>query len=132
MGQLNDLGLGKKLAVLAKLRGKTQEEIAKECKMSRISVNRFFRQHTEIRAGDLSQLLQTLGINLESLIDRAIERQMNGSQSVEEAGPLSLASSHLNNDQSTKTILQQIQYWSQQLGEQESELSSERLMAAAK
>ena len=83
MSQINDAGLGKKLAVLAKLRGMTQEQIAKECKISRISVNRFFRQHTEIRAGDLAQLLQTLGINLDSLVDRAIERQMNGSAAVE-------------------------------------------------
>ncbi len=81
MGQEIESGLGKKLAILAKLKGMTQEQIARECAMSRISVNRFFRQHTEIRAGDLSQMLQTLGINLEQLIDRAIDRQMNGGAS---------------------------------------------------
>ncbi len=80
-----DTGLGKKLAILAKLKGLTQEQIAKRCTMSRISVNRFFRQHTEIRAGDLSSLLETLGINLDQLIDRAIETQMNGSHSIEES-----------------------------------------------
>lgn len=78
MSQSSESGLGKKLAVLAKLKGMTQEQIARECAMSRISVNRFFRQHTEIRAGDLSQLLTTLGIDLEQLIDKAIDKQMNG------------------------------------------------------
>jgi transcriptional regulator with XRE-family HTH domain len=85
MSQLPDSGLGRKLAILAKLKGMTQEQIARECAMSRISVNRFFRQHTEIRAGDLSLLLQTLGINLEQLIDKAIEHQMNGSNTIVES-----------------------------------------------
>lgn len=76
--ETRDVSLGKKLAVLAKLKGLTQEQIAKSCSMSRISVNRFFRSHTEIRAGDLRSVLETLGINLEQLIDRAIEVQMNG------------------------------------------------------
>lgn len=76
-----EMSLGKKLAVLAKLKGLTQEQIAKGCTMSRISVNRFFRSHTEIRAGDLGALLNILGINLEQLIDRAIEKQMNGGSS---------------------------------------------------
>jgi len=86
--------LGKKLAVLAKLKGLTQEQIAKSCSISRISVNRFFRSHTEIRAGDLNSLLSTLGINLEQLIDKAIERQMNGSiagTSAEESIQIELA-----------------------------------------
>ncbi len=73
-----EVSLGKKLAVLAKLKGLTQEQIAKGCTMSRISVNRFFRSHTEIRAGDLGALLNILGINLEQLIDRAIEKQISG------------------------------------------------------
>ncbi len=78
MSESSESSLGRKLAILAKLKGMTQEQIARECAMSRISVNRFFRQHTEIRAGDLSHLLQTLGIDLEQLIDLAIDKQMNG------------------------------------------------------
>ncbi|MEQ1664385.1 MAG: helix-turn-helix transcriptional regulator [Bdellovibrionales bacterium] len=70
------VSLGKKLAVLAKLQGLTQEHIAKTCSISRISVNRFFRSHTEIRAGDLGALLDTLGIDLNQLIDNAIENQI--------------------------------------------------------
>ena len=83
MSGSKDKGIGKRLAVLAKLKGLTQDQIAKRCSMSRISVNRFFKEHTEIRAGDLSLLLNTLGINLDELIDRAIETQMNGSHSTE-------------------------------------------------
>lgn len=74
----SDLSLGQKLAVLAKLKGLTQEQIAKKCTMSRISVNRFFRSHTEIRAGDLGALLNTLGIDLEEIIDKAIENHLSG------------------------------------------------------
>lgn len=81
MNQAN-LTLGRKLAVLTKLQGFTQEQIAKSCAMSRISINRFFKSHTEIRASDLGTLLTTLGINLDHLIDRAIERQMNNSHSL--------------------------------------------------
>lgn len=80
MSQSN-LSFGKKLALLTKLQGFTQEQIAKSCAMSRISINRFFKSHTEIRASDLGALLSTLGINLDYLIDRAIERQINGSNS---------------------------------------------------
>jgi transcriptional regulator with XRE-family HTH domain len=77
MEQAQAMGLGRKLAVLAKLKGLTQEEIAQQCEISRISVNRFFRQHTEIRARDLNTLLQTLGINLETLVDGAIHNQIH-------------------------------------------------------
>lgn len=80
----NEISLGKKLSILAKLKGFTQEEIAKACEMSRISVNRFFRSHTEIRASDLGQLLSTLGINLEMQIDLAIARQINGHSDAED------------------------------------------------
>ncbi len=89
MGDSQENSLGRKLAVLAKLRGLTQDQIAKRCSMSRISVNRFFKEHTEIRAGDLCSMLQTLGINLNELIDGAIDTQMNGSESPEEPIPLS-------------------------------------------
>lgn len=87
MSQSNS-SLGKKLAVLTKLKGFTQEEIAKSCAMSRISINRFFKSHTEIRASDLGTLLNTLGINLDQLIDRAIDRQINGSHSVVTEEPI--------------------------------------------
>ena len=78
------LGLGKRLSVLAKLRGLTQEEIAKSCSISRISVNRFFRERTEIRANDFKSLLTTLGIDLDAIIDKAIENQIHGPRVTED------------------------------------------------
>jgi transcriptional regulator with XRE-family HTH domain len=71
-------GLGQRLSLLAKLKGLTQDQIAKRCAMSRISVNRFFKEHTELRASDFKTLLATLGIDLDQIIDREIERQMFG------------------------------------------------------
>lgn len=70
--------LGKKLAILAKLKGLTQEQLAKQCAVSRISINRFFRGHTEIRAGDLVVLLNILGVALIEMVDRTIEKQISG------------------------------------------------------
>ncbi len=46
--------------------------------MSRISVNRFFKEHTELRASDFKTLLSTLGIDLDKIIDAEIQRQMFG------------------------------------------------------
>ena len=71
-------GLGQRLSLLAKLKGLTQDQIAKQCLMSRISVNRFFKEHTELRASDFKALLTTLGINLDQIIDQEIQRQMFG------------------------------------------------------
>ena len=71
-------GLGQRLSLLAKLKGLTQEQIAKSCSMSRISVNRFFKEHTELRASDFKTLLSTLGIDLDKIIDAEIQRQMFG------------------------------------------------------
>jgi transcriptional regulator with XRE-family HTH domain len=83
MSNESHIGLGQRLSVLAKLKGLTQEEIAKTCAISRISVNRFFRQRTEIRASDFKSLLGTLGIDLDAIIDRAIERQIHGPRPTE-------------------------------------------------
>lgn len=81
MDQDTKAGLGQRLSVLAKLKGLTQEEIANNCAISRISVNRFFRQRTEIRASDFKSLLSTLGIELDVIIDMAIEKQIHGQRS---------------------------------------------------
>lgn len=133
MSQASESGLGKKLAVLAKLKSLTQDQIAKECQMSRISVNRFFRQHTEIRAGDLALLLQTLGINLESLIDRAIEKQINGTSTQEDPIYYDIATILQGLDDLTrKTILEQVRFWSQQFKSGAEKKASDRLMAAVK
>ncbi len=108
MSGSQEKGLGKKLAVLAKLKGLTQDQIAKRCSMSRISVNRFFCEHTEIRAGDLNSLLQTLGISLDDLIDRAIEAQMNGSRSAEESLRFTVHSARFETDVPDRLVAGQV------------------------
>jgi len=123
-----ETSLGKKLAVLAKLKGLTQEQIAKSCAMSRISVNRFFRSHTEIRAGDLGSLLATLGINLDQMIDKAIEKQIKGSHMYEDPiqGDIAKMIQGLD-DLKKKTLFEQIKNWAQSL--KPMELSGEERLA---
>jgi transcriptional regulator with XRE-family HTH domain len=115
-----EASLGKKLAVLAKLKGLTQEQIAKACAMSRISVNRFFRSHTEIRAGDLGAMLSTLGINLDEMIDSAIERQIRGSHIFEDPiqGEVAKIVGSLD-DLRKRTLLDQVKFWAQSLKSRE-------------
>lgn len=61
-------GIGPSLGRLAKLKRKKQTDLAKSCGISRISINRFFRGKSEIRASDLIKLLSELGIDLEQMI----------------------------------------------------------------
>lgn len=70
--------VGRKLAVLARLKGLSQGRLAQACGISRVSVNRFFCGKSELRASDLSQILESLGIDLEDLIDRQLLRAMKG------------------------------------------------------
>lgn len=104
--------IGSRLSILAKGMGLTQEEIANRLKISRITINRFFKGRTEIRSGDLNQLLQLFGIEVGALLDEKIERLVKGknlhvlpshnevSRALEELDP-----------QVTKTIVDQINWW---------------------
>lgn len=65
-------GIGPILGKLAKQKRKKQTDLAKSCGISRISINRFFRGKSEIRATDLTRLLTELGIDLEMLIRQQI------------------------------------------------------------
>ncbi len=128
----HETSLGRKLAILAKLKGLTQEEIAKSCQMSRISVNRFFRNHTEIRAGDLGSMLQTLGIDLENLIDKTIEKQMNGHNGKDDPIYYDVATIMQGLDDLTrKTLLDQIRFWSQSLKGGAERRAAERLASGS-
>jgi predicted XRE-type DNA-binding protein len=62
--------LGPKVAKLATKMKVKQTRIANACEISRISVNRFFRGRSEIRASDLVNVLKVLGIDLQAEIDR--------------------------------------------------------------
>jgi|GEM_PF-1956337 transcriptional regulator with XRE-family HTH domain len=60
--------LGPLLSKLAKKKRIKQTDLAKKSNISRISVNRFFRGKSEIRASDLVSVLKHLGIDLEERI----------------------------------------------------------------
>ena len=60
--------LGPMLGRLAKRMRVKQTDLARRTQISRISVNRFFRGKSEVRASDLVQVLKELGIDLESQI----------------------------------------------------------------
>ena len=64
--------IGKRVAELASRMRVKQTRIAQDCEISRISVNRFFRGRSEIRASDLVNVLRVLGIDLEGEIDRRL------------------------------------------------------------
>ncbi len=61
--------LGQQLSVLANLKGVSQVSLAKNCGISRISINRFFRGRSELKANDLLRLLTLLGIDIHREIE---------------------------------------------------------------
>ena len=65
--------LGQQVAQLANRMKVKQTRIAHDCEISRISVNRFFRGRSEIRASDLVNVLKVLGIDLEQEIERRLQ-----------------------------------------------------------
>ncbi len=67
--------IGPRLAELASRLKVKQTRIAQTCEISRISVNRFFRGRSEIRATDLVNVLKVLGIDLEQEIERRLDTQ---------------------------------------------------------
>lgn len=64
--------IGPRVAKLASRMKVKQTRIAQDCEISRISVNRFFRGRSEIRATDLVNVLKVLGIDLESEIQKRL------------------------------------------------------------
>lgn len=63
--------IGPKLSVIAKAKGMTQQQLADQCNISRLTIQRFFKGHTELKCGDLTQLLGILGFSLEDQINKA-------------------------------------------------------------
>ncbi len=104
--------VGSRLAVLSKSAGLTQDEIAKRCQISRITINRFFKGRTEIRSGDLVQLLSLFGIDVLALLDDKIERKMSGKALTESTESKQIAKALEDLDpQVSRTILDQISWW---------------------
>ena len=65
--------LGRQVAMLANRMKVKQTRIAQDCEIPRISVNRFFRGRSEIRATDLVNVLKVLGIDLQEEIERRLQ-----------------------------------------------------------
>lgn len=104
--------IGSRLSILAKGLGMTQEDIAARLKISRITINRFFKGRTEIRSGDLNQLLQLFGIDVGQMLDERIERLVKGKSihAVREHTEVSKVLEDLD-PQVTRTIVDQINWW---------------------
>ncbi len=68
-----DTQIGLRVAQLANRLKVKQTRIAQDCEISRISVNRFFRGRSEIRASDLVNVLKVLGIDLQQEIDKRLQ-----------------------------------------------------------
>lgn len=66
-----------KLAWLAKLQGLRQSDLASECEVSRVTINRFFKNRSELRASDFCKLLAVLGIDIDRLIALQLENVSN-------------------------------------------------------
>ena len=79
-GRMDDESLiGPRVAALANRLKVKQTRIAQDCEISRISVNRFFRGRSEIRATDLVNVLKVLGIDLEEEIQRRLQTSTSNS-----------------------------------------------------
>lgn len=70
--QTQEETIGPRVAQLANRMKVKQTRIAQDCEISRISVNRFFRGRSEIRATDLVNVLKVLGIDLEQEIQKRL------------------------------------------------------------
>ena len=71
-----EVRVGIKLSHIAKAKGISQQKIADTCKISRISVHRFFKGQTELKATDFMHLLETLGISIDYKINEALENSL--------------------------------------------------------
>lgn len=70
------LQLGRQLSTLADLRGISQVDLAKRCGISRISINRFFRGRSELKAGDLLRLMGVLGVDVAAAITNELHQAL--------------------------------------------------------
>ncbi len=69
--------IGKLLATLAKESGKTQIALAEAAGVSRLTINRFFNEHTEVRASDLMDIMRALDIKVDEAIQARFEEVRN-------------------------------------------------------
>jgi len=70
--------IGLRLATMAAIAGKKQTDLASECGVSRLTIHRFFKGHSEIKASDFIRLMSLLGVNLEAVISDKMQRISQG------------------------------------------------------
>lgn len=66
--------IGVRLATMAAMAGKKQTDLATKCGVSRLTIHRFFKGHSELKATDFIRLISLLGINLENVITDNMQR----------------------------------------------------------
>ena len=70
--------IGKTISLLAKKNGITQDKIARDAGISRISVNRFFRGHTQLKAKDFTVICKAVGVDIEGQLVEALNKNIMG------------------------------------------------------
>ncbi|MCB0367147.1 MAG: helix-turn-helix transcriptional regulator [Bdellovibrionaceae bacterium] len=125
-----EFGLSSKLALLAGMMKISQVEMANRCGLSRITVNRFFRGRTQIKASDLMELMDVLGIDLEQLVDRRIGEVMEGGPETNEDVFVDVARVLAGLDSQVKrTLLEQIHWWGRSAIEKSTRGAAERIQS---
>lgn len=120
--------IGIKLSIIAKSKGLTQNEIALRCGVSRISIHRFFNGRTELKASDLFNVLDVLGISIDHEIENSLSGALEGK---------SLSQDPIYRDvcrilqsstrQIRKTLFEQISWWVRSLACPDSQESTHRI-----
>lgn len=98
-----------RLSLLARLRGETEASLSRKCEISVAVVSRYFRGKTELRARDLIQLLEALGIDIVAGVSAEIENVYEKSGRPVEQDYSDVTAVLQNLDQSVReTVLGQI------------------------
>lgn len=123
------LSLGEKLSLLAHLKKKSQGSLAQKCSISRISVNRFFRGKSEIRASDFVQLLNELGVDVITLLDEKIQGTMAGATETAEEPIYKDVAKLLGALEAPvrKTLIEQVLWWAKSMSMENSNTAVARL-----
>lgn len=72
--------IGEQLAMLAKVKNINQVQLAEQCGMSRIAINRFFRGRSQLNADKTASIMTALGVPIEKYIEMEIEATLRRKQ----------------------------------------------------
>lgn len=125
----DDSDIGGKLATLAKSKGLSQGKLAEKIDVSRVSINRFFKGKSSIRTRDLVLLLKVLDIDLEQMIAKKLQSEMDGIFSQEEVyDDLISILDHLDS-RARSSVIEQVVWWGRCGLNETTRKASERLHA---